>query len=44
MDFINVKQYIKSEFDDIISEASENYFNNNRYDVRKRLSFKCHIE
>lgn len=44
MDFKNVKHYIKNEFDDIISEASEDYFNNNRYDVRKRLSFKCHID
>ncbi len=44
MTFNNIINYFKENFDDMLSNAAEAYFEANRYNVKRKLYFKCHSD
>lgn len=44
MTFNNIINYFKENFDDMLSNAAEVYFEANRYNVKQKLCFKCHSD
>lgn len=44
MTFNNIINYFKENFDDMLSNAAEVYFEANRYNVKQKLYFKCHSD
>ncbi len=44
MDFTSVKKYIKEEFEDVIYDSAQKFFESHRYKVRQALEFKCHSD